>query len=92
MLDEVDASRLDGIPAQDQECVGAKFHSPTPLLLHKVALEEDHVVHLCGVCRDNLRLLGELESVRDGQLPWEIRREFGNRLRLLAKNGKVNHD
>jgi hypothetical protein len=92
ILDEVDPSRLGGIPTQKAECAGAKFHSPTPLLVHEVALSTDHVVYLCGVCRDNLRLLRELQKVRDGQLPWTIRREFGNRLRSLAKNGKVNGD
>lgn len=92
MLREVDASRLRGIPTLELECAGAKFHSPKPLLVHRVELPNSHVVHLCGVCRDNLRLLWELQTVRQGQLPWNIRREFGNQLRSLAISGKVNDD
>lgn len=92
MLREVDTSRLRGIPTQEVECVGAKFHSPKPLLVHKVELPDSRVVHLCGVCRDNLRFLWELLNVREGQLPWHIRREFGNQLRSLVTNGKVSDD
>lgn len=85
----------DGIP-----CEGAKFHSPRPLFTEEVALVRPDWwpgvntappgaprASLCGTCRDNLDILLQMLHHADGALDWEIRREFGNDLRALAKRG-----
>lgn len=83
-LAQVDRASLPGTPASAQmACEGAKFHSPSPLLLHEVELPGGRLVVLCGVCRDNLDVLRSLMIVKP-TLPWTIRREFGNRLRALV--------
>jgi hypothetical protein len=81
-LRNVDRSKLPGRPATDgQLCAGAKFHSPTPLVLHDVEINGEPV-QLCGTCRSNLGVLRALLDTH-GELPWPVRREFGNRLREL---------
>jgi hypothetical protein len=86
-LADVDQDGLPGTPASDaMSCEGAKFHSPTPLLLHRIELPNGRFAVLCGVCRDNLAVLQSLMIERP-QLPWEIRREFGNKLRALVMEG-----
>ena len=82
-LAETDTSALPGTLSYDRECAGAKFHSPTPLLLTEVALGEESV-WLCGTCCDNLRVLQHLLAEHDGDLPWTVRREFGNLIRAIA--------
>lgn len=64
-------------------CVGAKYHSPTPLSvgIHLVAGDR---VPLCGTCKDNLAVFVSLMTTSNGTLAWEVRREFGNRLRALG--------
>lgn len=87
--------------ADDQQCEGAKFHSPTPLFVHDVRLvpynwlHELHInpgvapaaVWLCGTCKDNLAILQQIYKATNGDVPWPVRREFGNELRALAQKG-----
>lgn len=89
------------LPGDDDiACVGAKFHSPTPLFTDSVRLVPrswvthpgffalaEHAVPLCGTCRDNLAILQQIFKARDGDVPWEVRREFGNEIRALAVRG-----
>lgn len=82
-LRNVDPDTLPGAIAADAECEGAKFHSPTPLLLHEVALPGDRTAILCGICRDNSSVLSALMVTFAEELEWPVRREFGNRLRAL---------
>lgn len=70
-------------------CAGAQFHSPTPLEVHEVVLDE-RTVYLCGTCRDNLRLFQEMLDAEGGELSWLVRREFGNQLRLLIDRRKTD--
>lgn len=86
VLARVDPDALPGSPADesDRSCEGAKFHSPSPLLLHDVELPSGRRARLCGSCRDNLVVLQRLHQV-EPDLPWEVRREFGNRLRALLQ-------
>lgn len=77
--------------ARESECVGARFHSPTPLVLRDVWLSPDEgageSVLLCGTCADNLGVLQALLVKHDGEVPWPVRREFGNLVRALALRG-----
>jgi hypothetical protein len=79
---------LPGKLSRDFPCEGAKFHSPRPLIVAEVILAGGRKANLCGVCRDNLLVLRELLNKYDGSLPWDVRREFGNRLRSLVPMGK----
>lgn len=89
------ASLLEGNPergwyATDVECEGAKFHSPTPLTVEDVFLCPDTngpTATLCPTCAANLRVLTSLLVKTSGDLPWPVRREFGNQLRALAEKG-----
>lgn len=73
-----------GMPL-DGACMGAKHHSPRPLLLHEVDLPNGEHAMLCGTCKDNLATLVYLLRLhRDGMMPWTARREFGNQIRALA--------
>lgn len=80
-------------------CQGSRFHSPQPLVIHdcviwpdmKITDEDEHIVTLCGVCRDTLCVLQELYAAYDGAVPWPVRREFGNIIRLIAKRGWDAH-
>lgn len=66
------------------DCEGSRYHSPRPLMTYRVAYgRAGGVVHLCGTCRDNLRLLENLQD--DEPLPWDALREFGNRVRALGR-------
>lgn len=88
------AKFLEGIPfdeeqdvlAQGVQCAGAKFHSPNPLLVHPCQIEGE-TVYLCGVCRDNVRILRLLKA-EHGTLPWVLLREFGNQTRTLAMSAE----
>ena len=76
--------------AREGACAGAKFHSPQPLVLHTVPMYPGHAspgVMLCGTCADNLSVLQRLMADYDGDVPWPIRREFGNWIRALAEKG-----
>ena len=77
--------------SHSMECEGAKFHSPTPLILHEVDLipwdqtAPRLYVKLCGTCRDNLWVYQQIMLRNDGDMTWELQRCFGNRIRGLAK-------
>ncbi len=71
----------------EQECEGAKFHSPAPLLVRLRTLSNGETVFLCGVCADTLTVLNQLLMQNEGDLPWEVRREFGNRIRAIGLRG-----
>lgn len=82
----------------DTECEGSRFHSPTPLFVSTVPLipqawsARAHAqfsprVSLCGTCRDNLAILQQILLETDGDVPWQVRREFGNTIRALADKG-----
>lgn len=72
-------------------CEGSKHHSPTPLILHRVSLlpgkEYGPFATLCGTCRDNFRVLQALLVAHEGRLPWEVQRQFGNKIRQLVYLG-----
>lgn len=78
---------------EGETCEGAKFHSPQPLVLRNVSLnpfdptDGDIDALLCGTCADNLGVLQELFVKMDGDVPWPLRREFGNQIRALAERG-----
>lgn len=81
-LRDVAPSTLPGrLVAPELDCEGAAFHSPNPLLLHEIEIGSQTVL-LCGTCRANLAVLRALLD-HHGELPWPVRREFGNRLRTL---------
>ena len=82
-LGAASGSDLPGQPS-DSSCKGAQHHSPRPILLHEVALTDGRSVMLCGTCRDNLATLTHLLRSTSGQVPWGVRREFGNAIRALA--------
>ena len=87
-LAQTNLSVLPGVLAVDErECVGATFHSPNPLVLNEVEVDGE-VVLLCGTCLANLRVLQHLIENTDGDLPWVVRRDFGNKIRALAFKGK----
>lgn len=86
------------LPGEDDvACEGAKFHSPRPLFCRNTRLVRQDwdqrlwtfapQAWLCGTCRDNLDILLQMLYATDGDLPWEVRREFGNDLRALSKKG-----
>lgn len=94
----VSGNAVDFLPGETEEpCAGAKFHSPRPLFTQRTRLVlegwDDRLwtrapaAYLCGTCRDNLVMLLTLLYTSNGDLDWEIRREFGNDLRALAEKG-----
>jgi len=79
-----------GLWAIDRACEGARFHSPTPLVLTEVALAPDGegtTVKLCGLCADTLAVFQALLVAHQGIVHWQVRRDFGNVLRALAMTG-----
>lgn len=81
-LRPIDPASLPGRLADGSlACEGAKFHSPTPLVLHEIDID-GRTVTLCGTCWSNVAVLRALLS-HHGELPWPVRREFGNKLRGL---------
>lgn len=81
-LVDVDPGALPGRVADGVECQGAKYHSPTPLVLHAVVIDGKEIL-LCGTCRSNVSVLRALIDAHGDDLSWPVRREFGNRLRAL---------
>lgn len=76
--------------AYDHPCEGARHHSPQPLITYLVPPSGDDdltKVWLCGTCRSNMHVLQHLIQSYDGDVPWPLRREFGNILRALAFEG-----
>ena len=43
------------------------------------------MVWLCSTCYDNVQVFVLLMARTEGDLTWEIRREFGNRIRDLGQ-------
>jgi hypothetical protein len=82
-LAETDTTGLPGLLALGRACVGAKFHSPNPLILHEVKVGSEALL-LCGTCQTNLEVLQHLLVQNGGDLPWQVRREFGNLIRAIA--------
>lgn len=63
-------------------CVGARFHSPSPLVTRRH--EELSDVWLCPTCTENLACFVHL--ARAGvSLDWPVLREFGNLIRALGQ-------
>lgn len=79
--------------AHAHDCEGSKFHSPTPLILHRVDLVpwdntgEKVYAKLCGTCRENLWVYQQILQKNNGEIEWELQRCFGNKIRALAKRG-----
>lgn len=79
--------------SSEHDCEGSKFHSPNPLLVYEVDLVpwddriQVHIAWLCGTCRGNLWVYQELLKEREGDIPWDVQRSFGNQIRALAKQG-----
>jgi hypothetical protein len=82
-LDAGNRGKLPGRINDDELCQGAKFHSPTPLVVHAVTVSGRE--WLCATCRDNLAVFRHLLAEAGGSLPWPVARCFGNRLRALAE-------
>lgn len=75
---------VPGIPAHDHDCQGSRFHSPRPMIVHRLEMPHrpgEHI-YLCGTCADNFQLLTELEGATT--VPWTTRRCFGNTIRALV--------
>lgn len=78
--------------SRDQVCEGAMYHTPRPLvLMHVLLIPTDWLgdlngekVWLCGTCRENLEVYQALLWRYDGELPWPLKREFGNMIRALG--------
>lgn len=69
----------------EHACEGARHHSPMPLVVHLVTISDKaREVWLCPTCRDNLKVLRHFIVEHNGDVPWVLRREFGNILRALA--------
>lgn len=82
LTDEVVA---DGVLADGLECEAALYHSPNPLVVFRVELGDGSRAWLCGTCRANLEVFRHMRATYDEQMPWPLRREFGNRLRALGE-------
>lgn len=79
-----------GILSIEHECQGSRFHSPRPMVVHPLPMPHapGEMIYLCGTCRDNVRLLLGLEE--QGEVPWPVKRCFGNLVRALADKMKEN--
>lgn len=88
------------LPGDDEAvCEGSKFHSPTPLFVDpfvtliptqwsaQASAQLSPRVALCGTCKDNLAILQQIMLACGGEVPWQVRREFGNSIRALADKG-----
>jgi hypothetical protein len=85
-LDELGLpSDSDLVRFSRHQCQGAKFHSPRPLVVRSYETYDGGVIHLCPVCRDNIDMYDYLIGCYKGDLPWPVRREFGNVLREAAR-------
>lgn len=78
------------------ECRGAVYHSPAPMTVGLCWITpeplrpkdaEEWTAWLCPTCAGNLRVLQDLLVAMEGEVPWPVRREFGNQVRALALNG-----
>jgi hypothetical protein len=84
LVEQTPSITLPGVPTTEHECKGAKFHSPRPMLLHAFEVEGGEPVYLCGTCADNVQLLTALLEEHQGDIPWNVKRCFGNLVRSVA--------
>lgn len=96
LLSHADTSLWDWPGDEMQVCEGSRFHSPTPMFVLSErfipfvwnrSISDQHReerVWLCGTCQDNLRILQQIWWECRGDVPWEVRREFGNQIRALV--------
>jgi hypothetical protein len=47
--------------------------------------DQDEIVYLCGTCTDNVKVLLALLRARGGDVPWTVKRCFGNLVRGVAE-------
>lgn len=87
-IENAPQGELPGTLASEHECQGSKFHSPRPMVLHPLPVPHSpgEMIYLCGTCRDNVRLLLELQ--KQGEVPWPVKRCFGNLVRYVADKMK----
>lgn len=92
MIEESPHAELPGIPTREHECQGSKFHSPRPMVVHPFPMPHvpGEMIYLCGTCSDNVRLLLALES--QGEVPWTVKRCFGNLVRAVVAASKKESD
>lgn len=85
LIQDAPTATLPGIPAHDHDCQGSRFHSPRPMIVHRLEMPQPtgEPIYLCGTCLDNARLLRTLEHTTPGGVPWTTRRHFGNTIRAL---------
>lgn len=83
---------LPGIPTREHECQGSKFHSPRPMVVHPFPMPHTpgEKIYLCGTCSDNVRLL--LALLGQGDVPWTVKRCFGNLVRAVATAMSKEHN
>ena len=70
-------------------CQGSKFHSPTPLVVHRVIINQQ-AFFLCGTCQDNVELLSDLIGAEGDSISWVVLREFGTQIRNLVRERTDN--
>lgn len=86
----------------DRDCQGSRYHTPTPLDVAPYVFDTDDLcayygpstaaTWLCGTCAANLRVFFNLMRATDGDVPWRVRREFGNGIRRIGKMMWGVHD
>jgi hypothetical protein len=88
LIKETSSIILPGLPTDQHECQGAKFHSPRPMIVQSFEISrstgQDEIVYLCGTCTDNVKVLLALLRARNGDVPWTVKRCFGNLVRGVA--------
>lgn len=84
LIDQTPSIELPGEPTREHECQGAKFHSPRPMLVHPFKVDQ-RTVYLCGTCADNVQVLLALLTAHEGDVPWVVKRCFGNLVRSVAE-------
>lgn len=84
LIGDTPGTELPGTTTDQHTCQGAKFHSPTPMLVRSLQLG-DEIVYLCGTCTDNVQVLASLLRDRQGDVSWPVRRCFGNLARGVAE-------
>jgi hypothetical protein len=92
LIEESPHMELPGIPTREHECQGSKFHSPRPMVVHPFPMPHTpgEMIYLCGTCSDNVRLLLALEA--QGEVPWTVKRCFGNLIRAVAATTNKEKD
>lgn len=83
LIQDTPGAELPGTTTDQHTCQGAKYHSPTPMIVRPLQLGGE-IVYLCGTCTDNVQVLASLLRGRQGDVPWPVRRCFGNLVRGVA--------